>query len=633
MAVPNARDSGSRHAAATTAAASGVALVLALAAGAAHAVPGRFTGPQALPLVDPAFVADAAVGDFDGDGDGDLYLAYGRRTAPDGISELALPDRVLRNEGGSFVDSGMALDAAAPRASGGVALIDVDRDGDLDAVVATASHYLGNGQVLQAPSRVWRNQQGQLQGPFEFGVAEAAVGVAVADFDADGDADFAIVRQAQFVDLYRNDTAQGSAAPLQLVLAQRLQVSTSALAAVRFARDGAGRPPLLLVLRTARNIAGAPPGVVVFRRNATTGQYGQGMLGVPAPPGSPLDGIALQAFDVGDFDLDGRDDVVLAVATDATLDESRSGVYRATGAGFGGQEFSDTGMRFPFARHRRVRAGDVDGDGRADLVFGDDGDTRCTATTFDGPDEATRERYCVGSSLNTWIAGSSGFVQSGECMGSRRVLMLAAGRIDADGLDDLLVARASGTEGALGARWALQHNDGPGEGARSCCVAESGAQYGEIAPGRTEAPAAAAPLLDLSALAAVREDLMRDSPAGQRLAQRYVTLGPEVVSLVRASPARWQQLVTVLVQWTPAVRSLVDGQGDQAAVSAEMVDVVDQFLQGLSAAGSPALSAAIAEERAQLPPFVNFVGMDMDQFLAATLPSDVLLRDGFEVAP
>jgi hypothetical protein len=218
-------------------------------------------------------------------------------------------------------------------------------------------------------------------------------------------------------------------------------------------------------------------------------------------------------------------------------------------------------------------------------------------------------------------------------MGNRRVLMLAAGRVDGDGLDDLLVARASGPADALSARWTLQRNDGPGEGARNCCVAESGAQYGELVPLRTEAPTAAAPLLDLPALAEVREDLMRDSPDGERLAQRYVDHGPEVVALVRGSPARWRQLVAVLVQWTPAVRRLVDGQGDQAGVSTDMVDAVDQFLLGLSAAGSPALAAAIADERAQLPPFSNFVGMDMNQFLAATLPSDVLLRDGFEAAP
>jgi hypothetical protein len=614
-----------------------VGLVLSAAtAPPAAAVPGRFSAPVPLALQDPSFIVDATVGDLDGDGDGDVYLAYGRRTAPDGISEIALPDRVLRNDGGSLVDSGMALDAAAPRASGGVTLVDVDRDGDLDAVVATASHYLGNGQLLQSPSRVWRNQGGQLQGPFEFGVAESAIGVAASDFDADGDVDVAIARQAQFVDLYRNDTAQGASAPLQLALLQRLQVSSSALAGVRFARDGAGRSPLLLVLRTARSIPGSPPGVMVYRRNAATGQYVQGTLGVPEPPGSALDGIQLQAFDVGDFDLDGRDDVVLAVATSATLDESLSRVLRATGAGFGGQEFSDTGMRFPFARHRRVRAADADGDGRADIVLGDDGEGRCTETAFDGVDEATRQRYCVGSSLNVWLAGATGFIQSGDCLGSRRVLAFLTGRVDGDGLDDLVVARASGEASALTSRWHLHRNDGPADGAQNCCVAEVGALYGELAPLRSDAAAAvdaAAPSLDLPALAALREDLMPDSPAGQRLAQRYVQHGPEVVALLRATPARWRQLVSVLVLWTPAVRSLVDGQGDQAGVSAEMVDAVDQFLLGLSADGSPALAAVIAEERALLPPFATFVGMDMDQFLAATLPSDVLLRDGFEDGP
>ncbi|MBK7916613.1 MAG: hypothetical protein IPJ94_10195 [Chloroflexi bacterium] len=43
------------------------------------------------------------------------------------------------------------------------------------------------------------------------------------------------------------------------------------------------------------------------------------------------------------------------------------------------------------------------------------------------------------------------------------------------------------------------------------------------------------------------------------------------------------------------------------------MQAVDDFLNALSAAGSPALQQAIAAERAKLPPFDSFVGLTMEQ--------------------
>jgi hypothetical protein len=61
-----------------------------------------------------------------------------------------------------------------------------------------------------------------------------------------------------------------------------------------------------------------------------------------------------------------------------------------------------------------------------------------------------------------------------------------------------------------------------------------------------------------------------------------------------------------------------------------MIAAVDAFLSRLSAEGSAALAQAIAEERAAIPPFATFVGLDLDAFRALVLPGDVMFDDGFE---
>ncbi|MDZ4783459.1 MAG: FG-GAP-like repeat-containing protein, partial [Planctomycetia bacterium] len=80
-------------------------------------------------------------GDFDGDSDLDMYFANGG-------ANVGLPDRILRNNGGMFVDSGQTLSTAASR---DVALADFDQDGDLDAFVANGR--FSGGQ----PDELWLN--------------------------------------------------------------------------------------------------------------------------------------------------------------------------------------------------------------------------------------------------------------------------------------------------------------------------------------------------------------------------------------------------------------------------------------------------------------------------------------------
>ena len=130
---------------------------------------------------------DVALGDLDGDGDLDAWVANGGET---------IANCVWINQGGdqggtpgTFADSGQALGNSS---SLGIALGDLDGDGDLDAWVANYSDSSGFGQA----NRVWVNQGGDQGGiPGTYADSGQALGnseatdVALGDLDGDGDLD------------------------------------------------------------------------------------------------------------------------------------------------------------------------------------------------------------------------------------------------------------------------------------------------------------------------------------------------------------------------------------------------------------------------------------------------------------
>jgi hypothetical protein len=144
--------------------------VLALAAGAAAQFTQTNPGmtKSAFPCVVPA--------DYDGDGDVDVL------DAGSGSHDVAFTT-LYRNDGGTFVDSGIAL-LGLSRASAGWG--DFDGDGDLDLAMTGLT-------TSQVPTtRVYRNDGATfttLPGSF---LGVLAGGVAWGDFDGDGDLDLVV---------------------------------------------------------------------------------------------------------------------------------------------------------------------------------------------------------------------------------------------------------------------------------------------------------------------------------------------------------------------------------------------------------------------------------------------------------
>jgi hypothetical protein len=139
--------------------------------------------------VDPLGGADAtygaAWGDYDNDGDPDLYIA-----------NSGTPNRLLRNDGGAFTDvtAGPLGDTGHGRAA---SFADYDNDGDLDIYVCNTA-----GEA----NKLLRNDMGSFvdvtAGPL--GNTGDSEGAAWADYDFDGDLDIYIVNNGSANRLLEN---------------------------------------------------------------------------------------------------------------------------------------------------------------------------------------------------------------------------------------------------------------------------------------------------------------------------------------------------------------------------------------------------------------------------------------------
>ncbi len=154
-----------------------------------------------------------AVGDFDRDGDEDLFMTH-----IDAETNTAF----VNDGGGLFVDGTNEWGLSSPsigRTGFGTAPIDYDNDGWLDLIAANGAvktiaeqRLAGDPLPLREPNLLLRNEAGVFRTVTGLApvleIADVSRGLATGDVDNDGDADVLLVNNNGPVQLLRNETGQ-----------------------------------------------------------------------------------------------------------------------------------------------------------------------------------------------------------------------------------------------------------------------------------------------------------------------------------------------------------------------------------------------------------------------------------------
>lgn len=273
--------------------------------------------------------------DPDADGDLDLFVGF------DGE-----PNRLYRNDGGTFVDAAATAGIADARATRASAWGDADADGDVDLLVGFTP---GDGSVL----RFYRNTGGRFRDDTAasgLGVATGAVRQPVwVDFDADGDLDLFVAFRDRPNAMFRQEDRQYRDVASEIGLADTRRT----VGAVWFDLEGDGDLDLV-----TGNMDGDANGVFVQERGTFVDvAEGAGLVWGGRTPRDKSHGTVRPC--AADIDSDGRLDLFFA-------NYGSNGLFLNRG----GSKFEDVSSSWGIAidgRYDSCAFADIDNDGDLDL--------------------------------------------------------------------------------------------------------------------------------------------------------------------------------------------------------------------------------------------------------------------------
>ncbi len=309
-------------------------LVLSMAAGAllSQQAP-RFESLQPDLFSTPGAFVNAWA-DYDNDDDPDVFVGFNRT-----------PNRLYRNDRGTFVDAGRNADVADTRAVRAAAWGDMDADGDADLLVGFTP---GDQSLL----RLYRNDSGRFQD-----VTEAAGLVVMAgalrqpawiDFDSDNDLDLFLAFRDKANALFRNDDGRFTDVAAEVGLAD----SRKSVGAMWFDADADGDMDVYV-----GNMDGDANGLFVNNRGKFTDEAERrGVAWGGGTPKDPTNGTVRPC--AADVNNDGRMDLFAA-------NYGNNGLFLSNGKGFDDRSAA-WGIDID-ARYDTCAFADADNDGLVDL--------------------------------------------------------------------------------------------------------------------------------------------------------------------------------------------------------------------------------------------------------------------------
>ena len=350
-----------------------------------------------------------AIADLDGDGKPDIVVANNY----DGT--ISLFHNISTNgplNSGSFVQMTLSVAGGAPN---GLAVADVDGDGKLDIVVACGN--INQIVIFRNISTVGTLTTSSFAAPVAFSVGADPRTVCVRDLDGDGKPDIACVCYGE-TNLYilRNVGVSGSldtnSFTRQLVGVPR----NTAVDLVVADLDGDGKPDMVPIMQGDT----VPPMVSVFRNTSVPGT-----ISFASPVGFAA-GHESGAIIAGDVDGDGKMDLVIGWASGMAIS-----VYRNL-ASPGSLVTNSFAPKVDFPAPGWVRdlgMGDLNGDGKPDIsLIAQSSDLMAIYQNLSTP----------GSFTNTSLAGRVDYAGGDNPHG------VAVGDLDGDGRPDIVFGNMFG---------------------------------------------------------------------------------------------------------------------------------------------------------------------------------------------
>ena len=315
---------------------------------------GSFAAPIDIAVPGTGLAAVAA-GDIDGDGRPDLAFCTGgndsiyilRNSTTGGSVSFAAPV--------AFQDSSTFYSNLYPVA---IAIMDIDGDGKADIVTCTYGN--GNIAVLRNTATAGTINTGSLAAPTEFfsGGGGGPVGMAIDDLDGDGKPEIVIADADYYVWVFQNTSVPGA---LNFGSPVSFGVGNFPMSVVISDIDGDGKPDLAVVNQSDNTMA-------ILQNTSTPGTINNSSFAAPvtfAAGDWPLSIVA------GDFDGDGKPDLAVATNVDAMgLWSEAIMIFRNTAVPGTIDNTSMIPETSPTSNlyTGSIISGDIDGDGKADLI-------------------------------------------------------------------------------------------------------------------------------------------------------------------------------------------------------------------------------------------------------------------------